>query len=212
VNLVKTTQANTTLIADATIAAIGRLPLSSTNLNIALFHLMMPGRRSGGYVVHLGIVVIVVAIATSQSRTVELERTLAPGDAMDVAGYHIVFSGLRDVNEPQRATTFADLVITGNGATEHLHPGLVQYPNSAQAIGTPGVAAGSRNDIYTILAAYDGRGRAWATVRVRVIPLVSWLWAGGAVVGLGAVLAALPPPRRKSVVTAVPLPDAVGAE
>ena len=177
---------------------------------VALFR--RNGRRYGGYVVHLGIVVIVVAIATSQSRTVELERTLAPGDAMDVAGYHIVFSGLRDVNEPQRATTFADLVITGNGATEHLHPGLVQYPNSAQAIGTPGVAAGSRNDIYTILAAYDGRGRAWATVRVRVIPLVSWLWAGGAVVGLGAVLAALPPPRRKSVVTAVPLPDAVGAE
>jgi hypothetical protein len=48
VNLVKTTQANTALITDATIAAIGRLPLSSTNLNIALFDLMMPGRRSGG--------------------------------------------------------------------------------------------------------------------------------------------------------------------
>ena len=163
---------------------------------VALFR--RNGRRYGGYVVHLGIVLAVVAIATSQSRTTELERTLAPGDAMDVAGYHIVFAGLRDVNEPQRASTLADLVITGNGASERLHPGLVQYPNSAQAIGSPGIAAGSRNDIYTILAAYDGRGRAWATIRVRVIPLVSWLWAGGAVVGLGALLAALPPPRRRS--------------
>jgi len=162
------------------------------------------GRRYGGYVVHLGIVMVVVAIGTSQARTVELEQTLAPGDAMDVAGYHVVLAGLRDVAEPQRATTFADLVITGNGASEHLHPGLVQYPNSAQAIGSPGVAAGSRSDIYTILTAYDGRGEAWATIRVRIIPLVSWLWAGGAVVGLGALLAAWPPPKRRPITMVVP--------
>src|SRR5438309_393415 len=149
------------------------------------------GRRYGGYVVHLGLVIVVVAIGTSQARTIELERTLAPGDAMDVAGYHVVLTGLRDIAEPQRATKVADLVITGNGAAERLHPGLVQYPNSAQAIGSPGIAAGSRADIYTILAAYDGHGGAWATIRVRVIPLVSWLWAGGAVGGLGALLAAV---------------------
>ena len=178
---------------------------------VALFR--RNGRRYGGYVVHLGIVLAIVAIATSQSRTTELERTLAPGDAMDVAGYHVVFTGLRDVNEPQRASTLADLVITGNGASEQLHPGLVQYPNSAQAIGTPGIAAGSRNDIYTILAAYDGRGRAWATIRVRVIPLVSWLWAGGAVVGLGALLAALPAPRRRIAPVTVHVPElTAGAE
>jgi cytochrome c-type biogenesis protein CcmF len=178
---------------------------------VALFR--RNGRRYGGYVVHFGIVLAVVAIATSQSRTTELERTLAPGDAMDIAGYHVVFTGLRDVNEPQRASTLADLVVTGNGANESLHPGLVQYPNSAQAIGTPGIAAGARDDIYTILAAYDGRGRAWATIRVRVIPLVSWLWAGGAIVGIGAILAALPPPRRRPAPATVHVPEAaVGAE
>jgi len=153
-----------------------------------------------------------VAIATSQARTTELERTLAPGDAMDVAGYHVAFTGLRDIAEPQRATTVADLLITGNGAAEQLHPGLVQYPNTESAIGSPGIAAGSRDDLYTILAAYDGTGHAWATIRVRVIPLVSWLWAGGAVVGFGALLAALPPPKRRAVVAPVRVADAVGAE
>jgi len=170
------------------------------------------GRRYGGYVVHLGIVMVVIAIGTSQARTIELERTLAPGDAMDVAGYHVVLTGLRDITEPQRATTVADLVITGNGASEHLHPGLVLYPNSAQAIGSPGIAAGSRADIYTILAAYDARGGAWATIRVRVIPLVSWLWAGGAIVGLGALLAAWPPPKRRTVLVPSIQPSSVGAK
>src|SRR5204863_208038 len=73
-------------------------------------------------------------------------------------------------------------------------------------------ARGTRDDLYTILAAYDGTGHAWATIRIRVIPLVSWLWAGGAVVGLGALLAALPPPKRRTVVLPAALPDAVGAE
>ena len=177
---------------------------------VALFR--RNGRRYGGYVVHLGIVMAVVAIATSQARTVELERTLAPGDAMDIAGYHVAFTGLRDIAEPQRATTVADLVITGNGASERLHPGLVQYPNTESAIGAPGIAAGSRDDLYTILAAYDGTGHAWATIRVRVIPLVSWLWAGGAVVGFGALLAALPPPKRRPVIVPVRVAEGVGAE
>jgi hypothetical protein len=34
---------------------------------------------------------------------------------------------------------------------------------------------------------------------------VSWLWLGGAVVGIGALIAALPPPRRRErAATAVP--------
>ena len=89
--------------------------------------------------------------------------------------------------------------MTGNGANEHLQPALVSYPNSTQAVGSPGIAAGARDDIYTILAAYDSRANAWATIRVLVIPLVSWLWAGGAIIGLGAIIAALPQPKRRAV-------------
>ena len=187
-----------------------RRVLHGEHAAIALVALLRrSGRRYGGYIVHLGIVLVVVALATSQARTIEVERTLAPGDALDVAGYHVVFTGLRDVPEAQRSSTIADLSVTGNSASENLHPALVSYPNSQQAIGSPGIAAGARDDIYTILAAYDARGREWATIRIRVIPLVSWLWAGGAVVGLGALLAALPPPRRRPM--AAPMPAAVGA-
>jgi cytochrome c-type biogenesis protein CcmF len=157
------------------------------------------GRRYGGYIVHVGIVVIAVAVATSQSGTITVEKTLFPGDSVAVGPYTVRLASIRDAAEPQRDLLVADLVVTGNGVDEQLRPALVFYPNATQAIGSPGVAAGARDDIYTILAAYDTRGRAWATVRVLVIPLVSWLWAGGAIVGLGAVIAALPQPKRRSV-------------
>ena len=40
------------------------------------------GRRYGGYIVHLGIVVIAVAVATSQAGTVQVEKTLSPGESV----------------------------------------------------------------------------------------------------------------------------------
>jgi cytochrome c-type biogenesis protein CcmF len=157
------------------------------------------GRRYGGYVVHLGIVLVALAVATSQARTVDAERTLAPGDSLVIAGYTVRLDAVRPMREPQRDSVVADLAITGNGASAQLRPALVQYPNSTAAVGSPGIGAGLRDDVYTILAAYDQRTFSWATIRTRVIPGVSWLWLGGAVVGIGAVIAALPAPRRRAM-------------
>jgi cytochrome c-type biogenesis protein CcmF len=176
-----------------------RHALHGENWRAALGNLLRrSGRRYGGYIVHLGIVVIAVAIATSQAGTIQVETTLAPGQSVTVGPYTVTLTALRDASEPQRDLLVADLAVIGNGKAEHLHPALVFYPNATQAVGSPGIAAGARDDIYTILAAYDSRAKAWATIRVLVIPLVSWLWLGGLVVGLGAVIAALPQPKRQS--------------
>ena len=117
---------------------------------------------------------------------------------MTAGPYTLTLTNLRDASEPQRDLLVADVDVTGSGANEQLHPALVFYPNSTQAVGSPGIAAGPRDDIYTILVAYDTRANTWATIRVLVIPLVSWLWLGGAIVGLGAVIAALPQPKRRT--------------
>ena len=157
------------------------------------------GRRYGGYVVHLGIALIAVAIAASQAGTIEVERTLAPGGTMRVGSSELRLEAIREVEEPQRRRVVADLTLTGPGGTAALEPSFMFYPNATQPVGTPGISAGPGEDVYTILAAYDARGKAWATIRVRVIPLVSWLWVGGLVIGVGALIAALPPPRRREV-------------
>jgi cytochrome c-type biogenesis protein CcmF len=148
-------------------------------------------------VVHLGIVVIAVAVATSQAGTIQVEKTLAPGDTVTAGPYQLTLNSLRSVSEPQRDLLVADLTVSGNGANEHLQPALVFFPNSTQAVGSPGIAAGARDDLYTILAAYDSHANAWATIRVLVIPLVSWLWFGGLIIGVGAVIAAMPQPKAR---------------
>lgn len=163
------------------------------------------GRRYGGYVVHLGIVVVAIAVATSQAGEIQVEKTLAPGQSVAAGPYLVTLDALRASSEPQRDLLIADLTVTSGGASSALHPALAFYPNATQAVGSPGVSAGPQNDVYTILAAYDSRAKAWATIRVLVIPLVSWLWVGGLIVGLGAVIAALPPPRRRTAPAAAPV-------
>jgi cytochrome c-type biogenesis protein CcmF len=157
------------------------------------------GRRYGGYVVHVGIVVIALAITTSQAQTVEIEATLAPGGQMSLGGRTILFEGLRSVDEERRSLEVADLRLLSAGGSEALTAGLAFYPNATGGIGQPAIRPGADADLYVILLAFDQRSRAWATFEVRVIPLVSWLWVGGAVVGIGALIAGLPPPRSARV-------------
>src|SRR5438128_81185 len=45
------------------------------------------GRRYGGYVVHLGIVVVAVAVATSQAGMITVEKMLSPGDSVQAGAY-----------------------------------------------------------------------------------------------------------------------------
>ena len=172
------------------------------------------GRRYGGYVVHVGIALIALAVVSSQAQAVDAEATLAPGGSMQVAGRTIVFDGFRDVAEPRRTQVVADLRVLDGGAGAPIAAALTYYPNATGAIGSPGIRSSAGDDVYAILAAYDARSRAWATIQVKVIPLVSWLWIGGAVVGLGAVIAALPPARRRSAAVsgALPVGSTVGAK
>jgi cytochrome c-type biogenesis protein CcmF len=53
-------------------------------------------RRFGGYVVHLGIVAIVVAIAASSAFKVHTTGSLKPGETMQVGAYGVRFDGLQD--------------------------------------------------------------------------------------------------------------------
>ncbi|MDE3113926.1 MAG: heme lyase CcmF/NrfE family subunit [Chloroflexota bacterium] len=173
------------------------------------------GRRYGGYVVHVGIAVVALAVAMSQSLAVTKDATLAPGGSMQVGSRTIVFEGLRDVAQPQRQQVVADLRILDGGSGVPLTTALSYYPNGTSAVGSPGIRSTAGDDVYAILAAYDARSRAWATISIKVIPLVSWLWIGGAIVGLGALLAALPEARRgrrASAVVPVPASSPAGAE
>src|SRR4030095_14880064 len=56
--------------------------------------LLRQNRRYGGFVVHLGILVVALGVAGSQAWSLQTEATLARGESVELGGYRVRFDGL----------------------------------------------------------------------------------------------------------------------
>jgi cytochrome c-type biogenesis protein CcmF len=146
-------------------------------------------RRYGGYVVHLGIVVMAVGIALSSTYRHETEVTLAPGSATTFQGYTLQLDSLYAGREPHRDFVEVKLLVgKGENLGTVMRPRLNYYQMSDQPIGTPSVRSRLNEDFYLSLMAYAQNGSS-ATIHVIVNPAVIWIWIGGGIAVLGALLA-----------------------
>lgn len=175
--------------------------------------LIRNNRRYGGYIVHAGIVVIVVALSISGTWRFEREVTLQKGQEMVVGDYGVRFVELWGREEAHRVVVGGTFeVFKGGELVDRLQPRMNFYPNSQQPIATPAVRSTLREDLYLTLRAFDEEAGKHATVRAIVNPAVPWLWIGGMIVALGAVLALIPRRGgRRPPVEAEPRAPATGA-
>jgi cytochrome c-type biogenesis protein CcmF len=140
-------------------------------------------RRYGAYLAHLGLVALVAGVGASHFWQQEKDVTLMPGQQATVAGNTFTYTGteqrqLADHSELVAKLRFGDLVLEPARAT---YAGLGGQSLTHVAITTTALA-----DVYVVLAG-TGDGGA-ASFRIFFNPLVSWIWAGGAVIILGVVL------------------------
>jgi cytochrome c-type biogenesis protein CcmF len=159
-------------------------------------------RRYGGLVVHLGVVLVAIGVATSTVGKVEREATLNRGDTLELDRYRLRFEGLHATEQPTHLLISAEVTLF-DGATRiaTLTPGQRVYQSSQSPFATVDIRFGPTRDIYVILAAFDRQAR-WVTLRAQIHPLITWIWAGGLVVVLGGVIAAWPGARRLPVAVA----------
>ncbi len=150
------------------------------------------GRRYGGYIAHLGVLLMAVGITASSAFRSETQRTLRPGETMDVEGYTLRFDGVSAREEPRRFVVWADMALLDDAgrAVETLRPRLNFYRTSDQPITTPAVRERPHQDLYLVLMAFERDGSS-VTIQGLVEPLVVWIWIGGTVVALGALLSLL---------------------
>jgi cytochrome c-type biogenesis protein CcmF len=154
-------------------------------------------RRYGGYLVHLGIALMAVAISVSATMGTSAEATLTPGQSFSVGGYTLTYDSLTTAplaDDPRVIETRAELQYSGERQGT-LGTALRAYPNSTTAIATPAVSTSLANDLYVTLMAYDS-STSTVTLRAFVNPLVVWIWLGGGVVGIGSIFAIWPDRRR----------------
>ncbi|MHB8588021.1 MAG: heme lyase CcmF/NrfE family subunit [Candidatus Dormibacteraceae bacterium] len=139
-------------------------------------------RRYGAYLAHLGLAVLVAGIGASHFWQQEKDVTLAPGQQVSVAGYSLTYLG----SEQRQLADHTELVGLMRFGNTTLEPARATYAGlggqslTRVAINTTPVA-----DIYVVLAGVRADGSASFSVFVN--PLVSWIWAGAAII-IGGVL------------------------
>jgi cytochrome c-type biogenesis protein CcmF len=161
-------------------------------------------RRYGGYLSHIGIVMVALGVAGSSTFKQEQEATLKPGETITVAGHTLRFKAAWGREEPQRQVIGASMEwMDGDRVRAVIEPRMNYYPTSQQPVPTPEVKSTLRGDIYLNLMAFKQDG---SNVTVKVIwePLVPWIWIGGFVLCIGAIIAVLPQRQRAAQPVAAP--------
>jgi cytochrome c-type biogenesis protein CcmF len=156
-------------------------------------------RRYGGLVVHLGVVLVAIGVATSTVGKLEREATLKKGETLELGRYAVRFTGLSAAEEPTHLLVQAALEMSEAGRPAGtLRPGQRLYPGSSSPFASVAVRYGFVRDFYVILGAFDRQGE-WAQIKAQVHPMVAWIWLGGLVVLMGGGLALWPAGRRAPV-------------
>ncbi|MFL5597815.1 MAG: heme lyase CcmF/NrfE family subunit [Gemmatimonadaceae bacterium] len=180
-------------------------------------------RRYGGYIVHLGVVVVFAAFAGLAFKR-EFDLTLNAGDSKTVADawghqWTFVSQGVSRYNVLNREVTAIALDVSRDG-----RPAGVITSEKRQHVdsrGAPtfepstevGIKGSFKQDVYVVLAGVrvvrgpvaSGAGvlgpgpTEAAEIRVTFNPLVRWLWLGGALMAFGGLVVMWPAADRQRV-------------
>ena len=154
-------------------------------------------RRYGGYIVHLGVAIMVVGFAGSIGRS-QTEVTARPGDHFSFAGYGFTYERLTHPSAPDKDINMAIVdVARGGKHVTTMHPQLNFHRNWDQPQSEIAIRTTPAADLYVILGGITESSDE-AVFRIHNNPLVAWVWAGAVVALLGGLVALLARPRRRA--------------
>jgi cytochrome c-type biogenesis protein CcmF len=158
-------------------------------------------RRYGGYVIHLGVVLMAFGIIGIELFQSETQGTLAIGESMSLGRYTMTYEGLNQFDTADgRQVTRAVVEVERDGRTVgQLYPRNDYYYVSEQPMTIPGVRSTWEDDFYVLLVNWEPISQAGATFKVYHNPLVNFVWYGGFVFILGTLVAAWPDRQREAV-------------
>ncbi len=154
-------------------------------------------RRYGGYIIHLGIVVIGIGIIGSTIFQEVTQQTIAPGDTISLGGYDMrLDDSLLAQGEDDRTMSIANVTLLQDGKViDQLRPRRDFFP-SGSPMSIAGVHSNVKGDFYSLLIFTEND---LVTFRVYWNPLVNFVWWGGVLLIIGTIIAAWPG-RETSVV------------
>lgn len=143
-------------------------------------------RRYGGYVVHLGVVLIVIGFAGSSGK-VERQAVVPQGQSMSVGDYELVYEELDSARTDEKDVFQATIgVFRGDDRIAALYPQRNLHRAQNQPQSEVAIRSTPVEDLYVVVTEFDSSGDA--VIRAFVNPLTWWIWAGAAVMVAGMLV------------------------
>ena len=150
-------------------------------------------RRYGGYIVHLGIVLMFLGFAGEGLSTDE-QLLLRPGQEATVRDYTIRMDALRATDDGQKQMVTGHFTIKNAEGEEvtRMYPAKWYFrKHEDQPTTEVAIRRSFAEDIYLVMAGYEMQEQT-ASLEFHINPLINWIWVGFGILAIGTLIALLP--------------------
>jgi cytochrome c-type biogenesis protein CcmF len=183
-----------TIVQEFVRGAAVRRQSTGTDLFTAMVGLVSRNkRRYGGYLVHVGIVLMFMGFAGEGFGRDE-QALLKPGQTVQVDRYVLRLDAIRATDDDQKQMVTAQVTVmdTAGKTLGTMYPAKWFYRSRPQEPTTEvAIQRTLAEDLYIVMAAFE-LGEQSASVEVHVNELVNWIWIGFGLMALGTGIALLP--------------------
>jgi len=157
-------------------------------------------RRYGGYIIHLGVVLIAMGIIGDAYFKQETQGTVSEGESLSIGGYQFAFQKLLSYpgSDGRDIVEAVGLLYQDGKPIREVNPRRDFFIVQEQPVTVPGVYSTPGVDFYVLLLDWSDDGTT-ATFKIYVNSLINWLWIGGLVMILGTIIATWSNPVKREV-------------
>ena len=173
--------------------ALVRREATGTDILTAMIGLVGRSRRRyGGYIVHLGIVLMFLGFAGEGFKQEE-QVLLKLGQQVTLGQFTVRHDALRVTSDAQKQMITGHVTVFENGKViGTMEPAKWFFVKHEEEPTTEvAIRRAVGEDLYIVLGGYDVAAQS-ATYAITINPLVNWIWFGFAVMAMGTGLALLP--------------------
>lgn len=163
-------------------------------------------RRYGGYIIHMGVVLMAVGIVGLEMFQTETQASIPVGGEIQLGNYTMRYDSLAvfDTNDNRNVARAVVQVYKNGEFLREIYPRRDFFYESQQSMTIPGVRSTLEDDFYVILVDWQEITTQNATFKAYHNPMINWLWLGGFVFMLGTLVAAWPEKEETAVRRIVP--------
>jgi len=165
-------------------------------------------RRYGGYIVHMGMVLIFVGLAGAAFNK-DVQKEMKLGSTLQIGRYNLLLQSFE--SHPEKNYTAERMIIEvseNNKPKMMLYPERRFFPTNEESGTMVAIYSTLRDDLYVVYSGQSPDGQT-PVIHAYLNPLVKWIWLGGAIVVMGTFVALLPNRRTALVLAGTTQPASV---